>query len=172
MTSNQFGDYPSALQTIRVDACKYDGSVHRSWSCQLLAETAELYTLHGVFEREIKHPLLGTIERGTFSVEYYWKKHWYNVFKFYEPDQTFRNYYCNVNTPPEFADGVLKYVDLDIDVLVKPDLSYQILDADEFATNAVKHRYPHALMRRANESLAQILALIETKQFPFAGALA
>ncbi len=170
MDSNKDSDFQAAAPTIRVDACKYDGSVHRSWSCRLLEETADLYTLHGVFEREIKHPLLGTIESGTVSVEYYWKKRWYNVFKFYEPDQTFRNYYCNVNTPPEFSGGVLKYVDLDIDVLVKPDLSYQILDADEFAENAVKHQYPIDLIERANRALDQILDLIKTKRFPFAAA--
>jgi protein associated with RNAse G/E len=62
---------------------------------------------------------------------------------------------------------VLSYVDLDIDVLVQPDLSYQVIDLDEFAENAAKHRYPPSIVETAHHSLAQLILLIESHSFPF-----
>lgn len=162
----RFDDFADK-RSIRVDALKYDKTVHRSWTCRVVEEIAELYVLIGVFVNEVKHPLLGHIKPGTTSLEYYWKNRWYNVFKFYAPDNTFRYYYCNVNTPPEMRGDVLSYVDLEIDVLVQPDLSYQILDLDEFETNSRAHNYSPQIIARAQASLHEIIELIETRNFPF-----
>ena len=116
---------------------------------------------------EINHPLLGRIERGTLSVEYYWLDRWYNVFRFSEPDGGLRNFYCNINVPPTFDGRVLEFVDLDIDVLVAPDLSYQILDEDEFTANALSFNYPAKVMQSARVALDELILLIESRQFPF-----
>ena len=152
---------------ITVRALKFDGREHRSWSARLISREASLLLLDAAFDVEINHPLLGRIERGTLSVEYYWTDRWYNVFRFSEPGGVLRNYYCNINAPPTFDGRVLEFVDLDIDILVAPDLSYQILDEDEFAANAVSYNYPEKLMRRARVALAELILLIETRQFPF-----
>jgi hypothetical protein len=39
----------------------------------------------------------------------------------------------------EFDGRVLSYVDLDIDVLVAPDLTYKILDVEDFEANAMRY---------------------------------
>jgi protein associated with RNAse G/E len=152
---------------IKVEACKFDNSVHRTWQVQLESETEDLWIFKGVFEKEIRHPLLGIIRPGTISVEFYWKNRCYNVFRFHEPEGQLRNFYCNVNLPPILTGGVLSYVDLDIDVLVQPDLSYQVVDLDEFADNAARHRYPPEIIKTAHDSLNQIILLVERRGFPF-----
>jgi protein associated with RNAse G/E len=119
------------------------------------------------FEEEIRHALLGTVARGTVSVEYYWLDRWYNVFRFHEPTGGLRNYYCNVNVPPTFDGRALSYVDLDIDILVAPDLSYSILDRDEFEVNAALYDYPAHVRERAHQALAELVTLIESRRFPF-----
>ena len=95
--------------------------------------------LEARFEEEIEHPLLGTIAPQTVSIEYYWLDRWYNVFMFVQPTGELRNFYCNVNVPPVLQGNVLSYIDLDIDVLVAPDLSYTILDEEEFVANSVRY---------------------------------
>jgi protein associated with RNAse G/E len=152
---------------ITVRALKFDGREHRSWLARLISREASLLVMDAAFEVEINHPLLGRIERGTLSVEYYWTDRWYNVFRFSEPGGGLRNYYCNINVPPTFDGRVLEFVDLDIDILVAPDLSYQILDEDEFAANAVSFNYPAEIMQRARVALDELILLIEMRQFPF-----
>lgn len=160
-------DAASLAQSVTVSARKYDGTEHRRWKALLVRRAGSLLVLDAKFEEEICHDLLGIIAPGTVSIEYYWLDRWYNIFRFLEPAGNLRNYYCNVNVPPEFESGVLRYIDLDIDVLVAPDLSYTVVDEDEFCANARRYNYPQALQQRARQALKEIVALIEAREFPF-----
>jgi protein associated with RNAse G/E len=157
-----------AGQSVVVSACKYDGREHRRWSARVLSRDDELLVLDAEFAEEIRHQLLGVVARGTISIEYYWLNRWYNIFRFLKPDGELRSFYCNVNIPPSFDGRVLSYVDLDIDILVAPDMSYQIVDEDEFALNAVKYNYPAQIRDRAYQALNELVAIIEAREFPFA----
>lgn len=121
--------------------------------------------LDGVFDADIEHDLIGTIASGTISTEYYWFDRWYNVFRFSDRAGTLNSFYCNINMPPNFDGHVLDYVDLDIDVLVKPDFSYQVLDLEDFDQNA--RAYPPEVRENAHAALADLIRLIETRSFPF-----
>ena len=123
--------------------------------------------LDAVFNEMIEHELLGTISAGTISTEYYWLDRWYNVFRFSDPNQTLKNFYCNINQPPSFDGHVLSYIDLDIDVLVAPDFTYKILDVDDFDENAKRYGYPDDVQANARRALAELISLIEVRAFPF-----
>ena len=157
----------SQASVITVESRKLDGRVQRSWPARLVAREGPLFVLDGVFDAEVNHALLGTIASGTRSIEYYWEDRWYSVFRFHEPSGELRNFYCNVNTPAVFYGRVLRYVDLDIDVLVRPDFTYEVLDLDEFEENAATFDYPDRLVERARGALEELLDLIARRQFPF-----
>lgn len=152
---------------VAIRVMKFDGTEYRRWRATLTRKEGALLVFDAAFEDEVRHSQLGLIRRGTASIEYYWLDRWYNVFRFLEPDGRFRNFYCNVNMPPVFDGGTLTYVDLDIDVLVHPDLSYQILDLEEFEMNAKKYNYPQEVQACARSALQELLALIESHEFPF-----
>jgi hypothetical protein len=155
----------SSLTTI--NSRKFDGRIHRTWQAELLEETSELFLFVGEFDSEVKHPKLGVIGRGTVSYEYYWKNEWYNVFRFHEPGGDLRNYYCNVNRPPQLENGVLDYVDLEIDILVWRDFSFEILDLDEYEESAKTFNFSDEIKYKVDESLNKLLEMIKEKQFPF-----
>jgi protein associated with RNAse G/E len=157
----------SSLKTIQVRAYKYDGSKHRSWPAQVLRQEGSLIVLDAKFPEEVVHNLLGTIASGTHSLEYYWLDRWYNVFRFAQPSGELRNYYCNVNVPPTFDGKTLSYVDLDLDILVEPDLSYQILDVEDFERNAKLYGYSDEVQSNARQAVDELIELIVTRQFPF-----
>lgn len=146
---------------------KYDGHEYRRWHARIAKQDGPLLVLDAVFEEEIQHALLGTIPLGTHSVEYYWLDRWYNVFRFSAPDGKLKSFYCNVNAPPQFDGRVLSYIDLDIDVLVAPDLTYRILDLDDFEENAKRFPYPEEIQANARRALTELTTLIEAKLFPF-----
>ncbi|HKG78136.1 MAG TPA: DUF402 domain-containing protein [Pyrinomonadaceae bacterium] len=152
---------------IIVSVLKYDMGEHRRWPARIATMEGPLLVLDAVFEEEIQHDLLGTISSGTISTEYYWLDRWYNVFRFSDPDRTLKSFYCNVNTPPLFDGRVLSYIDLDIDVLVAPDLTYKILDVDDFEENAKRYGYPDDIQASARTALAELTRLIEARSFPF-----
>jgi protein associated with RNAse G/E len=155
---------------ITVRAHKYDGSEHRSWKARVLRLEGPLLVLDATFDKEIKHDLLGTIASGTNSIEYYWLDRWYNVFRFADPNGTLRSYYCNVNVPPEFDGQVLSYIDLDIDILVEPDLTYRVVDLDDFEQNAKLFGYSEDVQKKARQALRRLIELIESRACPFSDA--
>ena len=154
-------------EEIFVSVRKYDGSKHRYWPAQLAKHEGPLLILDAVFDKEIQHDLLGTIDSGTISTEYYWLDRWYNIFRFSDPAGRLKNFYCNINVPPDFDGHTLSYIDLDIDVLVAPDLTYQVLDMDDFEQNARAFSYPEKVQTEARRALAELTGLIESASFPF-----
>jgi len=154
-------------ERIIVKVLKYDGSDYREWSGVLSRRDGSLLQLDAAFSIDVSHELLGQIQRGTRLVEYYWLDRWYNIFRFLHKDGSTRLFYCNVTTPPKLEDQLLTYVDLDIDILVLPDCSYEILDADEFEANASRYGYAEEIKLRSQEAVDELMSMIERRVFPF-----
>ena len=152
---------------ITVRVLKYDGTEHRRWKATLTTQDGSLMVLDAAFADDVTHQLLGNISRGTRTIEYYWLDRWYNIFRFLETDGSTKLFYCNIGMPPEIHDSVLSYVDLDIDILVQPDWSFQVLDLEEFDANAARFGYPEPVKARTHQTLAELISMIQTRQFPF-----
>lgn len=157
-------------EEITVRVLKHDGSEYRRWHARIVERVDKMIVLDGEFDVDVSHDLLGEIQRGTRTVEYYWLDCWYNVFRFLKSDGSTRLYYCNINTPPKFEDSVLSYIDLDVDILVQPDLSYKILDLEEFVANTERYGYSEEEQKRAQAAVGELISMIQTHQFPFAEA--
>lgn len=152
---------------ITVQACKFDGTIHRSWKAFLIKAELSLIVLEGFFDIAIEHPSLGLIKKGTRSIEYYWSDRWYNIFVFYQPDGTLRDYYCNINLPPKFDGKHLIYIDLDLDVLVSSDMKITLLDEEEFKVNSALYNYPKEVLQNIKSTMNELMNLIEKREFPF-----
>ena len=161
-------DEATAPDQITVRVLKYDGTEYRRWEATLAQRDESLIVLDAAFADDVRHNLLGNISRGTRTIEYYWLDRWYNIFRFLESDGTTKLYYCNVNMRPEISRGILSYIDLDLDILVQPDFSYQVLDLEEFEANAARYGYTDQVKRQAHGALAELVLMIENRQFPFA----
>ena len=146
---------------------KYDGSDYRQWSGTVSRREGSLLQLDAAFSIEVSHHSLGLISRGTRLVEYYWLDRWYNVLRFLNDDGSTRFFYCNVTTPPKLENELLTYVDLDIDILALPDLSYEVLDADEFEANASRYGYNEEIKLRAQAAVVELKSMIDARAFPF-----
>ena len=59
-------------------------------------------------------------------------------------------------------------MDLDLDILVEPDFSYRILDAEDFAMNARLYSYSQEVQANARVAVDELVTMIETRAFPFA----
>jgi protein associated with RNAse G/E len=151
--------------TIRV--LRYDGTEHRHWKARLARREGPLIVLEAEFDVEVQHLHLGHIPLGARTVEYYWQHRWYNVFRFLDDAGKTRLWYCNVNLPPIVEESSITYVDLDLDLIVRTDFSYEVLDADEFEHHARVFGYPEDVQESARNALTQLISRIESRQFPF-----
>ena len=152
--------------TVIVNSRKYDGTVKRSWQADLAQVSPGFLELIGRFESDVEHPELGLIKAGTISHEYFWTDRWYNIFRFHEPTGELRNYYLNLTMPPTFSNDVLDYIDLDIDILVWPDGRSDVLDRDDFESNAQTFGYPEELKQKVELELETLLTMIRRDELP------
>jgi protein associated with RNAse G/E len=160
-SSNATGT-PFSIRVLR-----YDGTEHRRWNARLARRDRSLIVLEAEFDVEVQHLHLGHIPLGARTVEYYWQNRWYNVFEFLDDAGKPRLWYCNVNLPPVIAESSITYVDLDLDIIVRTDFSYQILDSDEFEQHARIFGYPEDVQESARKALTELISRIENRQFPF-----
>jgi len=98
---------------------------------------------------------------------------WYDIGKIHNPAGTLTGYYCDIISPmnsfesasPEFVFSV-EITDLCLDLWVCPDLSYQILDEDEFEV-AVKNGWVDgSLAQKVERELNKLIQLVKRGEFP------
>ena len=152
---------------ITVRVLKHDGAEYRRWTAQVSRHEGALLVCDAAFDIDVSHKVLGEVKQHTRTVEYYWLDRWYNVFRFLKDDGSTRLWYCNINTPPELKDATLTYIDLDIDVVVRPDFSFQVLDEDEFEINAAKYSYSAEEKHQVQKAVDELIAMIRQREFPF-----
>lgn len=153
--------------SITVRVLKHDGAEYRRWEAELIYREGNLLVCDAEFDIDVSHEILGEVKQHTQTVEYYWLDRWYNVFRFLKDDGSTRLWYCNINTPPDLNGETLTYVDLDIDLVVHPDFSIQVLDKDEFEVNAKRYGYSDDERQHAHRAVEELISMIEGREFPF-----
>jgi hypothetical protein len=71
---------------------------------------------------------------GDRLLESYFADRWYNVFALFAANTgVFKGWYCNVSRPAQWMDSEIQWVDLELDIVVRPDGHSAVLDEDEFS---------------------------------------
>jgi protein associated with RNAse G/E len=148
-----------SLQQITIISRSFDFKIRKKWLCSLLEFNPPHLMCYGYFENAVTHPHLGTIPRGTLSLESFWSNRFYNLFVFFESDRKIRNLYFNVCRPPRISPSSVDFVDLDIDIVIWPDGSFETLDIDEFQANSTRFSYPHDLESEIRKAVMEITSL-------------
>jgi hypothetical protein len=81
-------------------------------------------------------------------VQFFWPERWYTLSAFYDGLEL-RHTYASIIQPGTFTLDKLVYVDLDLSLLVKPDLSYEVLTQVEFEQAAEQLGYSDAVRASA-----------------------
>ena len=155
---------------VRVHATNYDGADHWRHPASLVDATDHLVITATTAGLEVQ------TETGIFVSPFntrghYWPDRWFNVIRLEEPGYGLSGFYCNVATPVQFDGETVRYVDLQLDVRVfaQPDgaYRYEIWDEDEFEAARERYDYPDDLVARCRHAVEDVIALVESRAFPF-----
>ena len=118
-----------------VTVIKLNPAGQETWrySGEVLARTDHTVLLQALFNRE-DTPFHGILfKHNDRFVEIYYSDRWYNIYEIYDRDDgQVKGWYCNVSLPAELDGGMIRFVDLALDLLVYLDGSQLVLDEDEF----------------------------------------
>jgi protein associated with RNAse G/E len=151
---------------ILLRATKYDGTAHWIQPFTVLQDDGVLIET----QYRARTPIYTS--RGEFrspydSHVYFWRDRWYNVFRLSKPGCELALWYCNVTTPPRLDGTQLNYVDLDLDVIVRPGGDVELVDADEFQERQKTLGYPHEVICRAEAAACEVSEMARRRIFPF-----
>jgi len=130
----------------RVESRSYDQMIRGSWqgyrldatvalSHEKVAETASdcvrLWLPKGTQMRWSTRPR----PLGHNCLQFFWPQRWYMLSAFYDGPELLHTY-ANIIQPATIGLDRLYYTDLDLSILVEPDLSYEVLTQAEFEQSA------------------------------------
>ncbi len=158
-------DFPNIGAKIEIQSYKHNGTLHRVWeeSTVLSANSREVVCGNDrIFVTESDGRQWRTREP---AICYFSAKHWFNVIGMIRDDGIY--YYCNMGTPFTWDREALKYIDYDLDVKVFPDMTYEVLDEDEYEEHAKLMKYPQVLDTILQNNLSEIKSWINQRKGPF-----
>ena len=154
-----------APKIIRVIGTKYDGSPRDEWPAQLVEERGTHLRVHvpaGIEAIVRGHRRQVSEDSGDCL---FWTDRWYNVWLFDRTEGVL--FYANVAMPCRFDGSVLRWVDLDIDIVLCDDGSIVVKDEDEFEEHILLLAYPEDIIERALAARDELLCLAHAGEFPF-----
>jgi uncharacterized protein len=156
------------MQKIKVTSRKYDGTLRDWYEAYLYAETNEsvlLFSLPGLQYWHARRQ--AWLESQDGVIEIFLKRKWYNVVHIGEQISNTNLMYINIALPATLQDGVLEWIDLDLDYRVHMDNSVERLDQDEFDENAQRMGYPADLVEQVYVACREVEAGLAQRAFPF-----
>ena len=152
---------------IHVVSTKYDGSAHWEFDSRLVLVRDTLVVTQD-FAGQVYHSWKGPHTEPFDVRNHFWSDRWYNVMRCDRPKAGGLEYwYCNVTTPAQYDGEFIRYVDLDLDVIVAPDGAARVVDEDEFLEHSGIMGYPPDVIDQARRAVDELLSLVHRGAFPF-----
>lgn len=148
-----------------VQSYKHNGSLHRTWSKAIVIEDNDDFIV-----AVTDHTWVVESDRRRWltkepAICFFYKKKWFNVISMVRKAGIY--YYINIASPSLVDDEAIKNIDYDLDVKVFPDNEYIVLDRNEYDYHSNLMGYSQNLKNRIEESLEEIIGMVENKEKPF-----
>ncbi len=158
-------DIPVEGENIRIQSYKHNGQIHRTWH-----ETKVL--------KATKHVVIGGNDRTLVTesdgrtwitrepaICYFHIDLWFNIIAMIREDGIY--YYCNLGSPFVYDKEALKYIDYDLDIKVYPDMTFELLDEDEYEQHRKLMGYPDVIDHILKRNVEKLMRLIRQREGPF-----
>ncbi|MFC5713278.1 DUF402 domain-containing protein [Thalassorhabdus alkalitolerans] len=159
-------EFPQTGSTIEVQSYKHNGTLHRVWEETLVLKGTSKEIIGGndrILVQEADGRKWRTREP---AICYFHGDKWFNVIGMVRADGIY--YYCNLGTPFLWDEEALKYIDYDLDIKIFPDMTYTLLDEDEYLQHKREMEYPRKVDRKIRHGVKELQSWIHQRKGPFA----
>lgn len=157
---------PVEGETVQIHSYKHNGRIHRVWQETMVLKGTKNIVI-GANERTLVTESDGrTWLTREPSICYFHAEHWFNIICMLRDDGVY--YYCNLSSPFVFDNNAIKYIDYDLDIKVFPDMSYALLDEDEYEIHRKSMGYPDVVDQILKRNVDKLISWIRQKRGPFA----
>lgn len=157
---------PKVGNYIEIQSYKHNGKIHRVWEETLVLKSHSSIVIGVNDQCLVKESDGRTWRTKEPAITYFTGSHWFNIVCLVRDDGI--HYYCNISSPYVVDEEALKYIDYDLDIKVYPDMTYVILDEDEFDEHKKQMNYPEVLQKILYKQMHQLELWIQQRKGPFA----
>lgn len=99
------------------------------------------------------------------AVSFFIPGEWFNVVALLENNGV--RYYCNVASPLFYQQGILTYIDYDLDVILPHGGTAQVVDREEYELHKAAYHYSAVVDKKVMNGLQALSERIEKRREPF-----
>lgn len=157
---------PREGEEIQIHSYKHNGNIHRIWQETTILKGTQ-YIVIGCNDRTLVTESDGrTWLTREPAITYFHSQYWFNIIGMLREDGIY--YYCNLSSPFVFDGEAIKYIDYDLDIKVYPDMTYNLLDEDEYEQHKREMSYPNVIDHILRRNVEKLIGMIRAKKGPFA----
>ncbi|TCT17945.1 hypothetical protein EDD68_12618 [Melghiribacillus thermohalophilus] len=156
---------PEPGQTIVIQSYKHNGQLHRVWEETTLLKGTRNLMIGANDRTKVTESDGRTWITREPAICFFHTQYWFNVIGMIRNDGVY--YYCNISSPFVFDEEALKYIDYDLDIKVFPDMTYTLLDEDEYEEHKRRMNYPKVLDQILRNNVEILESWILQRKGPF-----
>lgn len=160
------GIVPAEGGKIQIQSYKHNGHIHRIWEETTVLKGTQSLVIAANDRTKVTESDGRTWITREPAICYFHSKYWFNVIGMLREDGVY--YYCNISSPFTYDEEALKYIDYDLDIKVFPDMTFNILDEDEYERHRKIMHYPEAIDDILKRNVDYLIYLIRQRKGPFA----
>ena len=157
---------PMEGETIQIHSYKHNGFIHRVWEETTVLKGSQNLVIGGNDKTIVTESDGRTWITREPAICYFHSKYWFNVIGMIREDGVY--YYCNISSPFIADDEALKYIDYDLDIKVFPDMTFILLDEDEYERHRKEMNYPDVIDKILKSNVETLISWIRQRKGPFA----
>lgn len=158
-------NFPKAGTSIEVHSFKHNGKIHRIWEETIVLKGTSNVVIGGNDRILVKEADGRHWRTREPAICYFNSEKWFNTIGMIRSDGIY--YYCNLGSPFTWDCEALKYIDYDLDIKVFPDMTYTLLDEDEYRHHREIMGYPEQIDRIVQASVNELISWIAGRKGPF-----
>lgn len=157
---------PKEGETIQIHSYKHNGLIHRVWDETTVLKGTQNLVIGGNDKTIVTESDGRTWITREPAICYFHARHWFNIIGMIREDGVY--YYCNISSPFIADDEAVKYIDYDLDIKVFPDMTFILLDEDEYEKHRNEMKYPDVIDKILRSNVNTLISWIRQRKGPFA----
>lgn len=150
---------------LEIHCYKHNGKIHRTWNEAIILDITDDLLICG------NNKVLITEKNGKShtsketAIIFFYTKRWFNVFAQFKKSGLF--YKGNIASPCLIDDGIIKFIDYDLDLKVYPDGAFKVLDRNEYKYHKTIMKYSEDLDKILRSELTELINMKRAEVGPF-----
>ena len=150
---------------LTIHCYKHDGKIHRTCDEAVVLEITEDKLVVANNKARITESDGRSYKTKEPAIIIFYRNNWYNVMGQLKAHGLF--YYCNIASPFLIDNGIIKYIDYDLDLRVFPDGGFRVLDRNEYNYHKKVMGYSNEIDCIVKKELSNLIELKKAGIGPF-----